>query len=258
MPGGHFEPAFASNPQRIPTKIPRYYSCGSGRDGFVKSAQHRVGIVPRTADVYRAGTYRRPKKRTKEMNFPTRPPRYIMDGSGRDGFVFLHENCGLPKKSIFRSHSPPKRTYLDPPYAFDPNALITAKTANLRRRPNTTGIKIVARPRRPHQHQHSRCRSTSGTQPSPRLNRRFKRQQVQTNRLSQPFQKNIVKKGMYKGSQEKKFATVPWVGNSVRSIKKQQRASTAVGRVVQQQQQQQQHRTQQRNVLVGLELGLLN
>jgi len=255
MPGEHFEPAFASNPQRIPTKIPRYFSCGSGRDGFVKSAQHRVGIVPRTADVYRAGTYRRPKRRTKEMNFPTRPPRYIMDGSGRDGFVFLHGDVGVPKKSIFRSHAIPKRRYMDPPYAFDQNVQIIAKTANLRTRPNTTGVKVVSA-RRPHQQQHS-CR-TSGTQLSPRLKRRLKRQQLQTNRLSQPLKKNIVKKGMYKGSQEKKFATEPWLGNSVRSIKKQQRPSTAVaGRVVQQQQQQQ-HRTQQLNVLVGLELGLLN
>jgi hypothetical protein len=210
------EAAFSPNPQRVKNHIPKYHSSGNGRDFYVRDAQVNINTIPMTADVYRAGTFRRPKRRTKEINYPIRPPRYKMDGSGRDSFIFLHENVGKPKKAIFRTHATPWSTrqsvhgvQCTAPYSQDPRLRIMAKCANLRQRPCTKGVKLVA-PR-------IEYRPTSAL--SPRMRRKYVRQKKSTNRLSQPLSKNVVKAGMYKclsssKNGEKKRELIPWLGNS--------------------------------------------
>ena len=148
----YLEAAFAPNPQRVKSHIPKYRSMGSGRDFYIRNSQCRtVNTIPMTADVYRAGTFRRPKRRTKELNFPSRPPRYKMDGSGRDGFVFLHGDVGKPKARVFRTNTTPWGAKSTAPWAHDPRLRIVAKCASLRRRPNSRGTKLVApRQQRPH------------------------------------------------------------------------------------------------------------
>ena len=102
--------------------------------------------------------FRRPKRRTKELNYPSRPPRYKMDGSGRDGFVFLHGDVGKPKARIFRTNTTPWGAKSTAPWAHDPRLTIVAKCASLRRRPNTRGTKLVT-PRQ--QRPYSAVRATS-------------------------------------------------------------------------------------------------
>ena len=78
-------------------------------------------LHPMTADVYRP-YFPAKKRRTKEINFPVRPPLHKMDGSGRDGFVFLHDDVGQAPKLVFRPNSTPwGQNPSTCPYAFDPN-----------------------------------------------------------------------------------------------------------------------------------------
>ena len=242
--------AFAPNPQRVKNHIPKYHSSGNGRDFYVRDAQVRINTIPMTADVYRAQTFRRPKRRTKEINYPIRPPRYIMDGSGRDGFVFLHGDVGKPNNpnDIFRKHVTPWGQNSTAPWAFDPRLTVVCKNAGLRMKPNSTGVKIVAA--RPY----GRRPQTSGQ--SPRIagrrgmgrpsKKKVFRQRSNSNRLSQPFKKNVVDKGMYRGSRDKQL--VPWVGNSVRG-KRPVSAAAGIGI----------GRTKQAGAMFrDLDLGLLN
>ena len=81
-----------------------------------------------------------------------------MDGSGRDGFVFLHGDVGKPKARIFRTNTTPWAAKSTAPWAHDPRLTIVAKCASLRRRPNTRGTKLVT-PRQ--QRPYSAVRATS-------------------------------------------------------------------------------------------------
>lgn len=81
-----------------------------------------------------------------------------MDGSGRDGFVFLHGDVGKPKARIFRTNTTPWGAKSTAPWAHDPRLTIVAKCASLRRRPNTRGTKLVT-PRQ--QRPYSAVRATS-------------------------------------------------------------------------------------------------
>jgi hypothetical protein len=204
----YIEAAFSANPQRVKNHIPRYHSSGSGRDFYVKDAQMKIDCIPMTADVYRAGTFRRPRRRTKELNYPPRPPRYIMDGSGRDGFVFLHGDVGQPKKAIFRNNKTPWAKKSTAPYSFDPHVQMVVKCSSLRLKPCSTGVKVVSsRPFRPR----------TAASLSPRMQRRAQRQRKQSNRLSTPIQRLVVAPGTYKGNQNDTL--LPWVGNSVRATR---------------------------------------
>ena len=167
-----------------------------------------------------------------------------MDGSGRDGFVFLHGDVGKPKARIFRTNTTPwganKSTA---PWAHDPRLTIVAKCASLRRRPNTRGTKLVT-PRQ--QRPYSAVRATSIfflwsinvrgksrilissrmrlllvllvvcwlCQVSPRMRRRVLRQRKSSNRLSTPNKFKTAPKGMYRSQENKTQPLVPWLGNS--------------------------------------------
>jgi hypothetical protein len=167
-----------------------------------------------------------------------------MDGSGRDGFVFLHGDVGKPKARIFRTNTTPwganKSTA---PWAHDPRLTIVAKCASLRRRPNTRGTKLVTpRQQRPYsavratffyfvEYQCPREKSYPDfksnafvlwvllvvcwlCQVSPRMRRRVLRQRKSSNRLSTPNKFKTVPKGMYRSQENKTQPLVPWLGNS--------------------------------------------
>ncbi len=211
------EAAFPPNPARVKCHIPRFRGDGGGRDFYVADAQMKLNCIPMTADVYRAGTFRAKKRRTKEINFPIRPPRYKMDGSGRDGFVFLHDDVGQPPKRVFRTNSTPwGQNSSSCPYAFDPNLRHAAKCSSLRRRIPTnratcSGFKVVAK--NPY-----RRGSVKPLARSKNSNRRARRQAQSTNRLSTPIPRLVIKKaraiGNRPGTAGRK--TTPWLGNSKR------------------------------------------
>jgi hypothetical protein len=166
-----------------------------------------------------------------------------MDGSGRDGFVFLHGDVGKPKARIFRTNTTPWGAKSTAPWAHDPRLTIVAKCASLRRRPNTRGTKLVT-PRQ--QRPYSAVRATSiflwsidqcpreksypdfksnafvvdvvggllVCQVSPRMRRRVLRQRKSSNRLSTPNKFKTVPKGMYRSQENKTQPLVPWLGNS--------------------------------------------
>ena len=218
MPRAILEAAFPPNPARVKCHIPRFRGDGGGRDFYVADAQMKLTCIPMTADVYRAGTFRAKKKRTKEINFAPRPPRYVMDGSGRDGFVFLHGDVGQAPKRVFRTNSTPwGQNASSCPYAFDPNLRHAAKCSSLRRRIPTnratcTGFKVVAKnPYRRHAVSNLPAKNKNSI-------RRARRQAKSSNRLSTPIPRLVVKNKQTRpgtaAGREKNVT--PWLGNSKR------------------------------------------
>ena len=195
-------------------------------------AQHKLNIVPYSADVYRAATFRAKKRRTKELNYPTRPPRYKMDGSGRDGFVFLHENCGSAPKPQFRSGSTPWAAGSTAPWAFDRNTTMLAKHGSLRRGVPSSlakakGTKVVA----------SRPFTPAPRAPlTQRQRRRSRRQKRSSTRLATPS-REWAQRHSFKSTRPTTAAAArhqqAWLGNSRRTFAaplKSSRPATAAPR----------------------------
>ena len=232
---GFVESAFPPNPARVKCHIPRFRGDGSGRDFYVADAQHKLNCIPYSADVYRAATFRAKKRRTKELNFPTRPPRYKMDGSGRDGFVFLHENCGTAPKPQFRTGSTPWAAGSTAPWAFDRNTTTVAKHGSLRRGVPSSlakakGTKVVA----------SRPFAPAPRAPlTDRQRRRSRRQKQSSTRLATPSREWAQRHAFVKTSRSKKMRPTTahhqqaWLGNSRRTFARPMslRPATAAPRV---------------------------
>ena len=210
------EAAFPPNPARVKCHIPRFRGDGSGRDFYVADAQHKINTIPRTS--YRR-TFHPPRKRTKEINFPVRPPRYVMDGSGRDSFVFLHGDIGKPPKSLFRKNSTPWGENSSCPYAFDPHLKHEAKCLSLRRKIPTqpskcSGLKIVTK--NPHRRYKTPAFNTQYLTSRKKNDiRRARRQMKSVNRLSTPNPRLVMQSKTTKRPKSASH-TSPWVGNSRR------------------------------------------
>ena len=191
---------------------------------FTSLTRSIESIASMTADVYRAGTFRAKKRRTKEINFPVRPPRYKMDGSGRDGFVFLHDDVGQAPKLVFRPNSTPwGQNPSTCPYAFDPNLRHAATVPE----PAQEDPKQC-------QHLHwlqGRCKNPyrrgrqNNLRPSARSKknaRRARRQAEKMKRLSTPIPRLVVNKKSSTTGKTRRPGTAdhkkstPWVGNSKR------------------------------------------